>query len=131
MIGGEVLDGETGWTSPAVSTPNNNSSQHQSGGHSNNLDSGSALRGRANLFFGADYAALSKAREVQAASTLPTGRVDPKAAALLGVAGSADAGSRGGVASKAQRLLGVGRRKGEEGRGEVLALQDESVRSSK
>lgn len=142
VVGGEVLDGETGWTSPSVSSASNNGGggggglphQHQSG-NNNHLEScnssaaGSALRpgGRANFFFGADYAALNKARADQAAARLPTGRVDPKAAAVLGVAGSADTGSRGGVASKAQKLLGVGRKEGEEGRGEVLALQDESV----
>lgn len=143
MVGGEVLDGETGWTSPCASATNSPSgggtlpqqSGHHHDHHNNNLDScsnsgaGSALRpgGRANFFFGADYAALNKARADQAAARLPTGRVDPKAAAVLGVAGSADTGSRGGVASKAQKLLGVGRRDGEERR-EVLALQDESVR---
>ena len=141
VVGGEVLDGETGWTSPSVSAGGNGGGngalplqQSGHGNNNNNLDSGgagSALRpgGRANFFFGADYAALNKARADQAAARLPTGRVDPKAAAVLGVAGSADVGSRGGVASKAQKLLGVGRREGEEGRGEVLALQDESVRA--
>lgn len=136
VVDGEVLDGETGWTSPS------RSQQQQQEHSNNNLDSssstGSALRpgGRANFFFGADYASLNKARADQAAAArLPAGSVDPKAVALLGVAGSSDSASTGGGASKAQRgrggAGGRGRGAGAGGEGaEVLALQDESVRRS-
>lgn len=143
MVDGEVLDGETGWTSPSCIHHTHSRRGSATGGstlgHTNNSPSagglankasngtGSGLRpgGRSNFFFGADYSTLAgtshvDARAESAAAKLPAGPVDPKAASLLGVAGSARE-----VPSKAQKFLGVGRREGEEGRVEILALEDE------
>lgn len=143
VVDGEVLDGETGWTSPSrTNQPHSRRASATGGnvlGHSSNSPgaggltnkppngTGSGLRpgGRSNFFFGADYSTLAgtshlNARAESVAAKLPAGPVDRKAAALLGVAGSAAE-----VPSKAQKVLGVGRREGEEGRLGVLALQDE------